>query len=52
MWKAILKRQREHKRMMSETKGDKEKELSKLVKEYDEKMKDLKQGSKRTKTVR
>lgn len=42
MWKAILKRQREHKRMISETKGDKEKELGKLVKEYELKMKDLK----------
>jgi DNA repair exonuclease SbcCD ATPase subunit len=49
MWKAILKRQREHKRTMSETKGDKEKELSKLVKEYDEKMKDLKQEVKELK---
>lgn len=42
MWKAILKRQREHKRMISETKGDKEKELAKLVKDYEQKMRDLK----------
>jgi DNA repair exonuclease SbcCD ATPase subunit len=42
MWKAILKRQREHKRMNGESKGDKEKELKALVKDYEAKMNDLK----------
>jgi phage host-nuclease inhibitor protein Gam len=42
MWKAILKRQREHKRTQGESKGDKEKELKALVKDYEAKIKDLK----------